>query len=263
MISREWAFERSPGHYRCPSCEKLEISCSVWDEAGSRHVKCHRASCGAYARYPMGLEGLTIAKIDPTLLRPYQADRINLRIQQKADLLDRFNFIPLGIQTVGYGTELDRTPYIIPILAPNGQERGVVEAVFGPPKTRRIWKAKDEPMISWTQEGDFYDGVYLVEDQISALKLHDVASIRAVALLGTNLNIQSVAEIQRYANHVTIALDADASWKAFMLARKWGSAFKSCRVQILTRDIKDTPSKDILEMTRHAGHGDFSSGSEF
>lgn len=188
----------------------------------------------------------------PEVLRPYTGDRFPLTGRPVAEnrIIERFGFSPPGMGTVAYTVPVDAEPFLLPILAPNGSERGVMEAVYGRNKRRRIWKAKHEPMISWTREGDHYDGVYLVEDQISALKLHHVASIRAVALLGTSLNAESVAEIQRTARHVTIALDSDATGKAFLLARKWGAAFKSCAVQILTKDIKDQSFQEIRELVR-------------
>lgn len=254
MITREWAFLAMQGQTRCPQCEggrTRENSCNVWDSGGYRHVMCHRASCGAFAKYPLlghSLAAIAVPRASTELLRPYTGDRVNLRGSNIPRLEQLFGFVPPGTQSVGYTTAFEDTPFIHPILAPNGQERGVLEAVYGPNKRRRIWKAKDAPMISWTPEGDYYDGVYLVEDTISALKLWEVASVRAVALLGTHLSANAVAEIQEHANNITIALDADATAKAFMLARRWGAAFKSCHVQRLTRDIKDMPFEDIQAM---------------
>lgn len=237
----------------CPVCaggRTREKSCNVWDEGGIRYVKCHRASCNAFAKFSLSLEAILEASTRPSppTLNPYRGDRFSLGIGPQGRLWERFGFLPPGVQGIGYTTYLDREPFLIPILAPNGQERGVMEAVYGPNKSRRIWKAKDEPMISWSPPGDYYDGVYLVEDQISALKLWQVASVRAVALIGTHLSANAIAEIQSHANNITIALDADATAKAFMLARRWGPAFKSCHVQVLTCDIKDMPSSDIQEM---------------
>lgn len=263
MITREWAFTVSPGRYHCPQCDASEKACAVWDYAGYRHVQCKRASCGAFAKYPLypgsGSNEIAAPGASPEVLRPYMGDRVPLRQQNREQWLGRYGFVPPGARTVGYTTAWEDTPYILPICDPRGGERGVMEAVYGLHKRRRIWKAKDEPMISWTPGGDFYDGVWVVEDQISALKLWEVASIRAVALLGTGLNAPVVAELQAHANNLTIALDADATAKAFMLARRWGAAFKTCQVQILTRDIKDMRPEDILRMTKNAGHGDFGS----
>lgn len=258
------------GRHACPVCgggRTRERSFSVWSVNGFYLVgQCKRASCGFTVQGSyLGSGYTTYAAPEPSaeVLRPYTGDRYALGPTATRLCVDRWGWVPTGTQTVAYGTELADIPFILPILAPNGSERGVMEAVYGPNKRRRIWKAKDEPMISWTPAGNYYDGVYLVEDQISALKLHHIASIRACALLGTSLNAVSVAEIQRNARHVTIALDADATAKAFLLARKWGSAFKSCNVQILTQDIKDMSFKDIQGLMKDAGHIPLSSGGEF
>lgn len=259
------------GRHLCPSCaggQSAERSFAVWAVQGAGYLvgTCKRASCGYIerGRYQTGGYMPNAAPAaSPSVLRPYTGDRIPLRIQNQEHLLELFGFVPEGTQTVGYTTERLDCPYLLPITAPNGSERGVMEAVYGSHKRRRIWKAKDEPMISWTAEGDYYDGVYLVEDQISALKLHHVASVRAVALLGTSLNAQSVAEIQRTARHVTIALDADATRQAFLLARRWGAAFKSCNVQILTKDFKDMSPTEIMGLMKDAGHIPTQCGGEF
>jgi hypothetical protein len=119
----------------------------------------------------------------------------------------------------------------------------------------------DGPVMSWYHvEGNAEDGdrgVYVVEDQISAMRLieyfeqqwpgHDAS---AVALLGTGLNASKVAEIQRVARDrpVHIALDADATGHAFAMARKWGQAFARCRVVVLSKDIKDSTDKELTEL---------------
>lgn len=232
----------------CPHCGSNESSCSVWDEGGSRHVKCHRASCGAYMRFPV---------YGATSNDKYEQTIANNMLQPFPGHKFPSNMDPVpGVEQDNWGN------WLIPILGPDSRERGIMQ-YWRNPKRRKIWKAKHEPMLSWTPTGDFYDGVWLVEDQISAWKLWDVASVRAVALLGTDLSAEKVAEIQKHANHVTIALDADATAKAFILARKWGAAFQSCRVWILTRDIKDMSAKDIQRMAIDAGHCDFSSERSF
>jgi len=267
----EWLETVGLGVYVCPECAggaSSERSCNIFYHAGRRFAKCHRASCGAiwsvggYQR--SGLGQIAAPGASPEVLRPYTEDRRPLPADMARHLADKYGFIPPGTQMGGrYEPSYDKQRYLVPILAPSGSERGVMEMLLGSNKYRKIWKAKAEPMISWTPEADYYDGVYLVEDQISALKLHHVASIRAIALLGISLNAESVAEIQRNARHVTIALDADATAKAFLLARKWGSAFKSCEVCVLTQDIKDMSFKDIQGLMHDRGHLPTSSGGEF
>lgn len=256
MITRTWAFTVQPGYHQCPVCNAAERACHVFEAGGYRHVKCFRASCNAYARFGLQdlgggryqgspSQGIAAPRASQEVLRPFLGHMYPLDAYPKAHIgfRDRFGFAGKGV----YVTDYAPFPLLIPILSPSGGLRGHVEkrgALFpGEQKSNRIWKSKHEPMISWANLGP--DNAYmetrtvwLVEDQISALKLA-ARGIRAVALLGTNITLEALSEIQKQADSIVIALDADATAKAFILARKYGSAFKSCQVKILTKDIKD------------------------
>ena len=250
----DWLRIENPasGRYLCPDCRggnSGERSLNVFiGSNGSRVAYCHRASCAAKT-----VIGPYIAQepISPFTPNPYRGDRFAPRSDDLRRFNDRFGFTPrIGGQvlTVAYTHSADQEHYVLPIFRPDGTERGVMHAVYGAEKRRKIYKTADEPMISWTPRGDNYAGVWVVEDQISAVKLWTVASVRAVALLGTHLSAASYAEIVKHTSHLTIALDADATAKAFDLARVWGGSFKSCRVQILSQDIKDMPVQAIQDM---------------
>lgn len=242
-----------PGRYLCPECRggnNGELSLSVYsDPYGVLHAYCHRASCHAVDSVYRTEEPQERRSVFTP--NPYRGDNFPLRGVSLERFKDRFGFTPRmegQVGTVAYTHTADHERYIIPIIAPNGTWRGIMEAYYGAVKFRKIWKHKDEPMLSWTPGGDNYAGVWIVEDQISALKLWTIASVRAVALLGTHLSAGGAAEIKATTNHVTIALDADATARSFDLARTWGGFFKSCRVQILQQDIKDMPVEAIREM---------------
>lgn len=247
-----------PGRYLCPECRggnSGEHSLSIW-KAGPGRLKvayCHRSSCEVSAI--VDNSGYRTDSLPERLSvftpNPYRGDNFPLRNASLERFRARFGFTPRmegQIGTVAYTHPASEERYIIPITAPHGTYRGTMEAYYGSYKYRKIWKHKDEPMLSWTPGGDNYAGVWIVEDQISALKLWTIASVRAVALLGTHLSAIGVAEIKATTNYVTIALDADATAQAFDLARTWGGSFKSCRVQILQQDIKDMPVEAIREM---------------
>lgn len=120
---------------------------------------------------------------------------------------------------------------------------------------------KDEPVLSWYRN-DFDDppylGVYLVEDQLSAMRLlayfeseyGEQYTASVAALMGTGINASKVAEIQRVAgdSRVHIALDKDATGAAFAMARKWGQAFNECRVVVLDKDIKDCTDDEVAQL---------------
>lgn len=258
MITRTWAFTVNPGYHQCPQCHATERACHVYESNGERHVKCFRASCDAYAKYPIpgavirtdgppsqypnSAYGNIVARgASPEVLKPFLGGIYTPSDKAKARFKEKYGFtIPEMVCMADYSP----FPLLFPILSPSGKNRGWVEkaGLFpGEQKINRIWKGKHEPMISWANVSHTHIGVrevWLVEDQISALKLA-AKGIRAVALLGTNITLEALSEIQKQAESVVIALDADATAKAFRLARKYGSAFKSCQVKILTKDIKD------------------------
>jgi DNA primase len=107
----------------------------------------------------------------------------------------------------------------------------------------------DEPVMDWFTFGgvpvEVASTVVLVEDQISAMRVLCDTGIISVALLGTGMNDEKVAEIQRHASNILIALDADATGQSFSIARKWGQAFNQCKVVILRNDIKDSTNEEV------------------
>ena len=98
-----------------------------------------------------------------------------------------------------------------------------------------------DPMLSWYPGAGEKrrPGVVIVEDQLSAMKVA-TRGIDSVALLGTHMNHQMVREMQRYGQSpYLLALDEDATERAFKLARTWGMGFSNFRVVVLYQDLKD------------------------
>lgn len=155
--------------------------------------------------------------------------------------------------------------YVLSIRGPNGALRGhqlrkpwagapLIEAFVdgykpGMPKADTFMTLR-EPVQSHYSGFNRAGALVLVEDQLSAIKL-SVAGYDAVALMGTpdNPDMVRIAELSaRAALHegeTVIALDNDATAKAFAFARQYGSAFRALRVAILFADIKDTKLDDI------------------
>jgi hypothetical protein len=256
----------------CPACEggkskERSLSLSV-EQSGMIKFYCHRSACGfqgtAYTTpglAPIPSTGL----ITNSRYNPLTADLHTLSKAEVAWFKTRFNLSNVS--------EIRRTNarYALPLKAPNGSVRGWI--------TRRPWDGSpadteanrndsqwamkaltymenDDPVLSWYQASTAKDqdiGTVLVEDPISAMRLieylnesDDSYTGKVVALLGTGLNAEKVAEIQRNSRHrVTIALDKDATGQAFAMARKYGQAFSECRVVVLSKDIKDSTDTEI------------------
>lgn len=88
------------------------------------------------------------------------------------------------------------------------------------------------------------DTLIVVEDIISALRLTRYAD--SVALMGTNLLRPVIDDIkkQRY-RRVFLALDSDATNKAFSLRKRFSLELPNLNVLVLPKDIKDMNQEEV------------------
>lgn len=246
------------GGLQCPECRHpTDKAMSVLVDGEAIKAICHRASCGF--KYSVGYavdHGLR-----PSRVRPYTGALAQLDQADYVWLCSRFD---APISAFGAMRKSDGR-YFLPINGPEGTRRGWV--------SRRPWEGSplwdegdkspksltymenDEPVQGWNTFGgvpvDVEDTVVLVEDQISAVRVLIDTSLVSVAILGTGINEEKVAELQRHARNILIALDSDATGNAFAMARKWGQAFNSCRVVILSKDIKDMQREMVQKTFSH------------
>lgn len=268
------------GALLCPACsggehKEKSLSLSI-DPSGIVKYYCHRASCAfqgqAYA-HP-GQLGSQPQQMRPSNVNPLKDDIYPLSDSEAAWFVRRFNLTQTGAKEHIYRT-MDR--YVLPIYRPDGTKRGHItrRPWDGSPADTKInrnsdtWQYKaltymdlDESVMSWYRKTSpgiekYPQGTFIVEDQISAMRLYTWLCAKnpeyvfhVAALLGTGMNAGKVAEIQRLSDGCTvrIALDADATGHAFAVARKWGQAFASCRVIVLTKDIKDMTDDELNEL---------------
>lgn len=202
-----------------------------------------------------------------TELNPYEGPIFEL---SREDSIYFHDVYELGVtDRFGY-IKRNETRYLLPILCPSGRVRGYV--------ARQGWAGSPLEGESWGQKAytymhaagpvqSFYDvhdystrchasrSLVLVEDQLSAIKTA-LSGFRSCALLGMPVaasgsysgadRIREIASLRP--SEVIVAMDADATDKAFQFARSWGMAFNKCRVAILERDLKDEPLDDIREV---------------
>lgn len=234
----------------CPDCGHRNFS--VMRANGKLLWNCFRASCGE--RGGVFIPGNAFvdtreSKPLPSALNPYTGAMIRLRAEQAERLAYRFD---ISVNQVFRHICCDGRKYVLHILDPVGKLRGhtrripwkgtelYVGQVWNVAPKSTIFQSLPGPLLAWYggTEGRKTAEVILVEDQISAIKLAQDGRI-AVALLGTALNDDKIAELQRHASSVVLALDKDATSLAFKYARKYQHAFRNLRVVCLTKDVKD------------------------
>lgn len=133
--------------------------------------------------------------------------------------------------------------YVFPIRGPYGEPRGVVARRFHKVKDKKKAIAypstEDAPFAHWAV-ADSNHTVIIVEDFLSALRVYQ-QGYTALALLGTHLPEATLSDLIKYSPYeVVVALDPDATDKAFELRRKLKLYFPKVRVAILDKDVKDT-----------------------
>lgn len=259
---RSLAVGQSSGRIACPICEggrTSEATFSVTRIDTGLLYNCFRATCGT-SGYLVTSGVLLQPQLPPVdRQKPYYGTFEPVHAGSPAGqyFVKRFRLETWPAYSIGYNAD---NHYVLPIFNPLGRERGynirmkrwggeLRDNNFGQERDikNRVFMHSTEPVQSWyinRQLGNPRAEVVLVEDQISAIKLWN-EGITSVALLGTELNEEKVREIAQFgAKTVIIALDRDATTKAFKHARKWGLAFPSVKVAMLNGDIKDTPFEE-------------------
>lgn len=223
---------------------------------------CYRSSCEAHTGGFVPTSGVLMqSNPEPrkSSLRPYYGAFWPLSEQSVHEsnwLYDRFELRDpphVGLNEKG--------KFVIEVPDPYDRVRGYVvrEVRWGdkaptneqgePIAKARVFMHSEGPKQGWYRHlGERIRTVVLVEDAVSAMKVAEVGAT-GVALLGMDLEESKVREIaQQRPTEVIMALDADATALSFKLARRWGLAWPKVRVALLTRDIKDTPLREIPEV---------------
>lgn len=236
----------------CPACkggDNGEASLSVTRREGTLLWQCHRASCG-FKGASGGLRqeaGRTTTKVPDnrgvvgrTILR--ESDMVG---QQVAELLESkylINRTHLGRCEIGWDTDSNRLA--LPVQNIRSERLGVVLRALDGRKPKTL-NHTEKDAISWYTNHSA-PGVIIVEDQLSAIRASDY--LTSVALLGTHLNDERVAEIRASGlRPVYLALDADAWGKAVQYAIKYRNELQP-RLLRLERDLKDESNQGLSDL---------------
>jgi hypothetical protein len=246
----------------CPFCNDSERSFRVTKRELGVGYDCYRASCEAGGFIPSAGYGSDDYSKPAVPAKPaHEPYRGTFNVLEPADLAyfrERFGLrFEHGDLWIGFN---GNNEYVMPVYHREGFRTGynvrrspwkgepyakrAPKSGFTSPKVKLYMDKPDGLALSWY--GKRHGTFVIVEDQISAMKVAQ-AGLTGIALLGVGLDLNKLREIQiMKPQEVVFALDADASKTAFKLGREYGMAFKRTRVVLLERDLKDTPSEDIL-----------------
>lgn len=235
---------------RCPACKggsSGEQTLSVRKEDDVLLWKCHRASCnfagasGAY-RYSDNRTTTEVPNVRGVVGRTYIRESESLGDAVKQGLRERYGITDVHISRFGLGWASDVERLVLPVYNYRGETLGsTLRDLSGNSRTKSK-SHTDEGAISW-YVNHTTPGVIIVEDQLSAIRASDY--LTSVALLGTHLNDERVAEIRATGlSPVYIALDADAWATAVKYAIQYRSILKP-RLIKLDKDIKNQTDEEL------------------
>ena len=247
----------------CDNTPPYPPTLSITRQEGSIVYHCFRASCGG-----KGVIGSTAhetikqpkPKFSPTW---YDKPTRNPTRQELLSMSFKYSIGDKILERqgwkIGESYSADIT-WVFPLFDKNGTCYGHTTKAYGGNFKALHYITKQRPLLHYTQMRLNQDTplalphstAILTEDVISAVKMGRYA--RGVALLGTNINEEGVRDLLSAGyNNVIIALDPDASEKAFAIKKKFGLFFRTCRVVLLPADPKDM---EPIELERILGEED-------
>lgn len=240
----------------CPACSDHERTCGITRSSEGILYMCHRSSCGVRGFVPTRADFTALAAPKVKELKPYYGHTMQLEDEDYKFLGDKYEMPRWWISGTIYRNEYEE--YVLPIAGPSELIKGynVRQPWAGSPRAGRpdrpkakVWMHSHEPVQAFYERNyqENRDGhtLVMVEDQLSAIKVA-YYGYRSVAIIGTEVNEAKIREIGLWRpKRVLIALDKDATNKAFGIARLWGLAFEKVRVILLEQDLKDTPLTDF------------------
>lgn len=241
------ASEQTRSGQLCPSCKGGrggERTLSVGKTGPWLWWRCHRASCGFVGKSRVnGYDGPTTTDEKRNRYRNFK--RTNLPLKLKHQLAERFNISPETFDHARWSYTPDYDGHgprvIMPIIGPTGSVRGEnFRSYWGNEPKSIINGELGENAICWYKFRKYSKTLVIVEDQPSALRVAESGYADSLALLGTTLTIERIAEIREGEyNKVWLALDNDATTRAIKYLQEFRSHLPTLKLKALDEDIKD------------------------
>ena len=243
------------------STRERSFSVTRSDEATALYC-CHRASCSRKGRVACPgyrlLEQVQPKKPVPsTHVYPYT--EIALGYQWRLHLWAKYGLTADEVIRAHWRETKEDGGLVIPLRdrfqsrvgAEVRYKTWVKDGSHNGPKTRIFYEQPVRtPNFFWPQSGSREGPVVVVEDALSALKVSRLYI--AAALHGSHLSRVYLDEIFAASPHLVLALDNDATFKAFDYQKDFG-IYGNFKVAVLGQDLKyeeDAQIKTIVESAR-------------
>lgn len=246
----------------CPKCtggSGSEKSLDITRMAAGLLFYCQRASC-----HHKGF----ISLIGPAELDPVPRPRVPIKFTPRTltdDLgplmeddydffLAEFEIPPSILEECGVAnafTEFSHR-YLYPVHGPRGRFIGYNTRTYNKIIIPKLltYRYEDFPWMAWYINKYNEDLVFVVEDQVSAMKIYSLG-FNAIALLGTTVNDEKMNLIGTYFKNVCLMLDKDATYVSLSAMQKYCLFFnKFIAVTGHTKDPKNIPKEELRTLLR-------------
>ena len=247
----------------CPFCEKAYEEqgnpSEIWTPSRSFSISrtstrllfyCFRATCNERGFIPSVTFEQPVKKKEK-LPKEYRYPLVPLEAKHYEYLWSRYSLSKEEIDCNGIQLNGERGSLAIPILDVRGFTVGYNDRdITGKrnPKAIAYWLNPDAPKIHFPSGWDSSDDrtIFVVEDQFSAIKVSKYK--RAVALLGSNINDETIYWIRKVTDSINIMLDPDMAEKSIKIQKKYSMLFRNFSVTLLSNDPKDTPDAELQKV---------------
>jgi len=272
MMVEEMGMDLAPGTSRrgvCPVCDggsskEHSFLVTATDDGGLRY-RCYRVSCGV-AGYLGGISTPVPPdqrKAPERRLIPYEGELTNIPYPVLNHIWRTYGIPPFETGAGGWRWAPEEERVAMPVYGPEGEIRGYqLRSYKGDNPKVLAYPMEDAP---WQSFYEAFEGrprtpvkermgpLIVVEDQVSALKV--ARRFDSVALLGTNLSLDRMMEIETVLNGdrpLLFALDPDARSKAFDFVRQHGMMLPVTGTILLDKDPKDATDEEIRKAVMEA-----------
>lgn len=236
----------------CPQCGRAGKFMIVRDDDGSIGYRCFRNSCsfhgGGTIRGSGGMLNFVRTRIKKKFT-PYTGELVPLTAEWVEYLGKEIGWYDqhFKIAKPYYSPEEHRVAF--PIYSPMGIRRGYVLRSYSGDSPKTLTRMDcAEPHCSYYRTHGASGHVIVVEDIPSAVRA--AVYTNALALNGTSVGPDYVAEIAAHFKSVTFALDADATAQALKVQKKTKLMFEDSRVLVLEQDIKNMKEEELCDLLK-------------
>lgn len=237
--------------YECPACGRNDFTIMQTDQGYV--YRCYHASCilhdSQFVPSNGRIEFEPDVKVRTSKHKVFDWETRSLTASEAAWLMKFYHFDANDILRAGIKYAPKQQRYILPVRDRLGVTTGVVARTITDNGAKALtFKLRDVKLVHWSYPyvPMARTPVVIVEDIYSAMRVSRIDRT-GMALLGTSISDEAIKQLTAgMPTQVIVALDKDATQKAYEMAWELRTLFPKARVAKLEQDIKNLPDDQAV-----------------